>query len=173
MVLADVGDGFYQALLILHIALAILGFGGVLWNPMYGAYAKKRGGAGGLAISESTLAVNRYAEYCIYAVPIVGFALLGASGEAWKFSQTWVWLSLLLFIAGLGIAHAVLIPSSRRMIELQRELAAAGAPPAGAAGPPPQVAEMEAMGKKLQTFGPVNDVLLLVIIFLMVVKPGV
>ena len=172
MVLAAVTDSFYKILLLVHIALVIVGFGGVLWNPLYGQRAKQYGGAGGLAVSEANLDVNRFAEYCIYAVPIVGFALVGASSKAWTFSQTWVWLSIVLFIVGLGIAHAVLLPNAKKLVQAQRELASAGAPPAGASGPPPQVAVMEAAGKKLQTFGPVADLVLLVILYLMVFRPG-
>ena len=45
-----------------------------------------------------------------------------------------------------------------------------GPPPAG--GPPPQVAEMQTIGQRMGTFGPILDIILVVIIFLMVWKPG-
>ena len=60
------------------------------------------------------------------------------------------------------------------MIGLMRELVAAGAPGPGAtpAGPPPQAAELEALGKQVAAVGTVLDLLLIVILFLMVWKPG-
>jgi hypothetical protein len=47
----------------------------------------------------------------------------------------------------------------------------AGPPPAG--GAPPQVAEMQTVGQRMGTVGAILDVILVVIIFLMVWKPGV
>ncbi|HEY2813496.1 MAG TPA: DUF2269 family protein [Acidimicrobiales bacterium] len=170
MVLAAINDDFYKALLVLHIVLVIVGFGGVLLNGVYGAQAKKRGGAEGLAITEVNFFVStKIAEICIYLVPLVGFALVGASDGAWTFSQTWVWLAILLYVAALGFTHSMILPSVKRLIVLQKELVG-GPPPAG---PPPQAAEMEACGKRLAMASSINQVLLLVIIILMVFKPGV
>jgi hypothetical protein len=52
---------------------------------------------------------------------------------------------------------------------LMRELAA-GPPPAG--GPPPQATEMQSLGQRLGVLGPVLTVIMIVILFLMVWKPG-
>jgi uncharacterized membrane protein len=171
MILAAINDDFYKALLVLHIVLVIVGFGGVVLNGVYGAQAKKRGGSEGLAITEANLFVStKVAEICIYLVPIVGFALVGASDGAWTFSQTWIWLSLVLYVVGLGISHAMILPSAKRLVALQQELVGA-APSAG--GPPPQVAQMEACEKRLALASTINHVILLVIIVLMVYKTGV
>jgi hypothetical protein len=51
------------------------------------------------------------------------------------------------------------------------ELAAGGAP--GAGGPPPQALELEERGKRQATVAMVLDLILVVIVFLMVMKPGV
>jgi uncharacterized membrane protein len=167
------GDFLYDFLLWAHILCAIVGFGGVLLNALYGAEAKKRPGPGGLAISEANKRVSDIAEYFIYAVFVFGFGLIGVSDSVWELSQTWIWLSIVLFIVALGISHGVMMPTAKKMIALQQEMVAAGPPPADAPpGPPPQVAEMEVLGKKLGTFGPVLHVLFLVILYLMVFKPG-
>jgi hypothetical protein len=57
---------------------------------------------------------------------------------------------------------------------LMEELKAMGPPPAGAApsGPPPQVAQMEALGQRLAIGGTFLDLLLVVIVGIMVWKPG-
>ncbi len=159
MVLAAFRSDFYNALLVLHIALAIVGFGGVLLNGVYGAQAKQRPGPGGLAITEANFFVS---------TKIADFALVGVSDGVFEFSQTWVWLTIVLYVIALGITHSMIIPSAKRMIALQRELVA-GPPPQG---PPPQAAEMEQVGKKLAIASTINHALLLVIIILMIFKFG-
>ena len=127
-------------------------------------------GPEGLAIFEANLRVSKVGQYFIYAVFVLGFALIGMSDEAFKFSQTWVWLSVVLYIVGIGLSHGVLMPAVKRMGVLMREMIGAG-PPAG--GPPPQAAEMGALGKRVGMTGATLDVLLIVLIALMVFKPGV
>jgi hypothetical protein len=54
------------------------------------------------------------------------------------------------------------------MLALQREMAAAG-PPQG--GPPPQLAELQARGKKAAMFGGILHLLFVLILLDMVFKP--
>lgn len=167
-----IGSTGYNIVKVLHLLAVVVGFGTVMLNGIRGAEAKKRPGPGGLAIGESGYRVNKVAEYFIYAVPILGLGLVGMSDGGWKFSQTWVWLSLLLYVIGIAVSHAVLIPAEKRMNVLAAELVAAGPPPAGAAGgPPPQVVEMEGLEKKLAGAGAFLNVLVVVVITLMVFKP--
>src|SRR3954451_3666888 len=108
MVLAAFRSNIYNALLVVHISLAIVGVGGVLLNGVYGAQAKQRPGPGGLAITEANFFVStKIAEICIYLVPIVGFALVGLSDDVFSFSQTWVWLSIVLYVIALGVTHSM------------------------------------------------------------------
>jgi hypothetical protein len=175
VVLATIVSSGYRFVLFLHIAVSIVGFGAVTLNGLYAAEAKKRPGLGGLAITEANHRVSTIGEYCIYAVPILGLALVGMAGDnIIKFSDTWVWLALVLYVIALGVSHAVLIPSVKQIIGLQRELVVAGAPPAGAAtgGPPPQVAQIEALGKRAAAAGMFLNLMLAVILLLMVFKPG-
>jgi uncharacterized membrane protein len=163
----------YKIVLTLHILCAIVGFGGVLLNGLYGREAKRRPGPGGLAISEANLTVSTIAEYFIYAVFVFGFALVLMSDKAWEFSQTWIWLAMALYIVGIGVSHAVLFPNAKRMRDLAAELVAAGPPTADAPpGPPPQVTEMAQREKTLGAASAFLDVLLIVIIGLMIWKPG-
>jgi hypothetical protein len=87
-----------------------------------------------------------------------------------EFSKTWVWLSVVLIIIAIGLSHAVMFPGAKRLRTLMEEMLA-GPPPAG--GPPPQVAEMQTVGQRMGPVGAILDVILVVIIFLMVWKPGV
>jgi uncharacterized membrane protein len=169
----DVGlnSGIYKFLLVLHIACVVVGFGGVALNGLYGARAKRAGGREGLAISETNFWISeRVAEPAIYAVFVLGILLVLTSDEAWEFDQKWISFSMLLYIVGIALTHAVLRPAVKRMNALQAELAATGPAP-GADGPPPQVAQLESLGQRVGVVGAVLNVLVVIIIALMVWKP--
>ena len=160
MILATVRDGAYDFVLLLHLVAVVVGFGGVLLNAVYGAKAKARPPLEGAAIVEANFFVStKVAEKAIYAVPLLGFALIGMSDSGYEFSQTWIIVSIILYVIGLGIAHAVLIPTQRAMIGYLRET-------------PPNGPALEAAGKKLATFGPLSQVIFLLIMIMMIWKPG-
>jgi uncharacterized membrane protein len=168
-VLAAINDDSYRLVLTLHILSVVIGLGSVFLNGLYGAQAKSRRGAEGLAIAEANLKVTKVAQIFIYLIPLFGIALVFMSDDVVDFGDTWVWLSLVLYLVALGLSHGLLLPAVQRMHVLMREMIAAG-PPAG--GPPPQAAEMEALGKRVGAVGAALDVLIVVIIGLMVFKPG-
>jgi hypothetical protein len=175
-ILATYRNGVYDFFLLLHILCAIIGFGAVFLNGLYAQEIKKRPGPEGVAIFEANLRVSKIGEYFIYAVFVLGLVLLMLAtspfndAHVYKFSQTWVWLAIVLYIVGLGISHGVLWPSVKKMGNLMREMVAGG-PPVG--GPPPQVAQIQELGKKVGAASTGLNVLLIVIIGLMIWKPGV
>ena len=148
----------YTLLKIVHIVTVVAGIGTVSLNGIYGAKAKEAGPNGGVAIASANHFVSDVAEKFIYAIPVTGILMLVVE-DYWEFSQTWVWLSTLLYVVALGISHAVMIPSSRRMIEVM------------SAGPPNE--ESAALEKKLAGGGMALNLLAVVIIVLMVWKPGI
>src|SRR5207302_5077312 len=134
---------------------AIIGFGAVFLGPLYGLQAKKRQGAEGLVVAEAAHFVGGVAEKFIMAVPVFGVLMVLISNDVYKFSQTWVWLALALYAVALTTALRIHIPNLTRMNELMAQLVAMGPPPAVAvgpgaatAGPPPEVLELEARGKR-------------------------
>lgn len=165
--LADYGSDAYNIVKVLHILCAIVGFGAVTLNGLYGAQAKARGGVEAAAIGQAVYRVSVVGEYFIYAVFVLVLALVGMGNNLFDFGQTWVWLSIVLYITGLGISHGVLRPRVKRMNALLVEAAAA---PGG--GPPPQAAELDALGKQLAATEMALNLLLVVILFFMVFKPG-
>lgn len=167
--LAAFGSDAYKIVLILHILCAIVGFGAVFLNGIYGQQAKARRGPEGLAISQANFLVSQVATYFIYAVFVLGIVLVLIGDNVFDFGQTWIWLSMLLFLLALGVSHGMLQPTVRRMHVLMEEMIASG-PPQG--GPPPQAAEMEQLGKRLGILGPALDLTMVVILVLMVFKPG-
>ena len=160
---------------MLHIFCAIVGFGAVYLNALYGRQIQKHKGREGLAIYEANFQVSGIGQFFIYGVFVFGILLVLVSDDVWEFSQTWVWLAIVLYIVGIGVSHGVLLPAVKRMGVLMRELVDAGPPPAGAApaGPPPQAVELEGLGKRVGASGAFLDVLMIVILALMVWKPGV
>src|SRR5215213_8500697 len=165
-------SGIYKFLLVLHLIAVVVGFGGVVLNALYGARAKKAGGGEGLAVAEANFWVTeRAAQPAIYAVFILGILLVLASDEAWDFGDKWISFSMLLYIVGIALSHAVMRPAVKRMNTLQAELATGGPAPA-AGGPPPQVAELESLGQRVGAVGAALNVIVVIIITLMVWKPA-
>jgi len=170
--LAAYGSDAYKIVLVLHILCAIVGFGAVFLNGLYSQQAKSRKGAEGLAISEANELVSKVGEYFIFAVFLLGIALVLIGDDVWGFGDAWVWLSMLLYLVLLGTSQGLMLPRVRRVIALQRELVAGGPPPAGAGGPPPQVIEMEQLGKQVGLIGSLLNLAVVIILVLMVFKPG-
>lgn len=178
MALGAIGSDGYKLMAILHILATVVGIGAVFLNGVYGAQAKARKGPEGLAIAEANLRVTLIAEWLIYTIPITGIILVLMSDDVIEFDQTWIWLSIVLYVVALGISHGVAIPTAKRMQVLMRELNAMGPPPGAGGpggapgGPPPQVAALAALGKKIGAAGAALNLLTVVLIVLMVWKPG-
>lgn len=168
--LAAYGSDAYNIVKVLHILCAIVGFGAVTLNGLYGAQAKARGGAEAAAIGQAVYRVSTVGEYFIYAVFVLGVALVAMGNHLFDFGQTWLWLSMALYITGLGLSHGVLRPRVRRMNALLVELA--GSPGSGGTGPPPQAVELDALAKQVAATEMVLNLLLVVILVFMVFKPG-
>lgn len=174
MLLADLAlDSFgYRALLLLHIACMIVGFGSSFVYPILGGEAKQRRGIEAKALSEASLhAAHVVTTPVIYAGGL--FGLLAALLGPWDLGDAWLSLAILLYLAAVLFARFVHVPNLEKMNALTAELAAMGPPPAGATGgPPPQAVEMERRGGAAARNGGVLHVTFLVILVLMIWKPG-
>ncbi len=161
-------SGIFKLLLVLHILSAIVGLGAVMLNGLYAAQAQKRQGPTGRAVSEANFAVSNIAEKVIYLIPVFGILLVLSSDSGIKFSDTFVWVSLLLFIAALGVSHSVLIPGHKKINALLLEMEQGPAP---VGGPPPQVAQIQELGKRQAAAGASLNVVVAVILTMMVWQP--
>jgi uncharacterized membrane protein len=168
-VFATVSDTAYDIVLVLHILCAITGFGAVMLNAIYGQQVRARRGREGLAIFQANKLVSHIGRYFMYAVFILGVLLVLLSDDAWEFDQTWIWLAMLLFLAAVGVSHGLMDPRLNRMESLMTKMAD-GPPPAG--GPPPEAAEMEQLGKQVGMIGSLLGLQVVIIVILMVTKPG-
>lgn len=146
---ARVGSGVYNVLLILHLLSIVVAFAPAVIHPLVAA--RLAGDEGALrrfagAISTNTRTVHLPA---LLLVGLLGFALVGMSGDAFKFSDPWVAISALLWLVIGGVMSALVLPG---------ELGLA----AGEAG----------AAEKVRLGGGIATVLFLVVLCLMVVKPG-
>lgn len=164
--------GAYKLVLVLHILSAIVGFGGVLLNGLYAHHAKQRRGTDGLAIAEANFAVSDIASRFIYAVPVFGLLLVWLSDGAWSLSHTWVWTAIVIYAVAIAISSQVMHPTVERILVLMREMASTPVGGGSPIGPPPQLAELQALGQKAAATGSVLHLALVAVLFLMVFKPG-
>ncbi len=74
---------------------------------------------------EVPVSVRRYfepgvgaASRLLYGVPVLGFALLAASGGAYRLADAWVASGLGLSVGALAVAEGVLWPAERRLEQL-------------------------------------------------------
>lgn len=154
----------YELLVFLHIVTVVVGIGGVLLNGVYANLAMKGEGTEGVAVSEANYKVSNLAEKFIYAIPVFGI-LAVLENDGIDFDQTWIWLSIVLYVAAMGISHAIVIPGHRRINQLARALATGQ-------GGPAEGQELGVIAKRMAPAGMALDLLAVVIIGLMVWKPG-
>jgi uncharacterized membrane protein len=159
----------YKFLLLLHIACAVLGFGATAFNGLYLARARRYGGTEGAAILETNADASRIAEFFIYAVFILGVLVVSTSKSAWKFSQGWLSAAIVIYLIDVAVLHGVVRRSQKRHDELAADLAAA---PKTTDGRPSQVGELERLEQRIQVGWSIFNVLFLIVIYLMVFKPG-
>ncbi len=151
----------YNLVLVLHILAAIIGFGGMFIAGFYGNEASKRPGPEGLAVAETTLKVTSLVPtMAVYTVPILGILLVLLSDDTWKFSEMWISLSFVLYIALVALAITVQVPLIRKMVAVRQ----------GAGGALPLQTQADA--KKLATVSGIVNVLWVLVLILMVFKPG-
>ena len=156
-----VGEDLYNLVLVLHILAVIIGFGGMFIAGFYGNAAAKMPGREGLVVAETTLKVTSLAPtMAVYSVPILGILLILLSEDTWQFSDAWISLSFLLYIVLIALAVTVQVPNIRKMIALR----------SGAEGV--KATEMEARARTVALVGGIVNLLWVVILLLMVFKPG-
>ena len=154
------GD-LYNVVLVLHILAAIIGFGGMFIAGFYGNEARTLPGREGLVVAQTTLKVTgQIPTVAVCAAPILGILLILMSEDAIKFSASWISLSFLLYIVLMGLATGIQVPTIRKMVAMR----------AGADGATSM--QVQAMGKKVATVSAIVNVLWVVILILMVFKPG-
>ncbi len=148
-------------LLFIHALGAIAGFGPVFTFALLGPMAGKAGPNGGLALLEAMEAIEEkiVIPVAIFVQPTSGLALIFLAGYNVNFfSHYWLWIGILLYATAFYLAVFGQRTRVRRLVQLAK------------AGPP--TPEFIATAKKVGQVGPIITVLLVLIIVMMVTKPG-
>lgn len=172
------GDFWYDLFLFLHILAAIVGFGSTFVWPALSSRARKLPPEQAYAITHTGLETSKtLTRPVIWGVGLTGVVLTFLWGNkmddiAEAFGEPWVSTAILLFVIAVAVSEALHFPNLRAMDELGARLASGQVTPPAGGGPPAEVAEMQARGKRAAMFGGILHLLFVVILFLMVWKPG-
>jgi uncharacterized membrane protein len=169
-----VSTGF-KILVALHLLCVIGGFGAVAYNALYVSLAQRRPGGGSAAVLEVNMLVSGLAELLIYSALVFGIGAVTASDSLISFGDAWVSASFGLYLVDVGILHGWIKRHQRHYSALTNRIEAmvAGAPPGTAVTPPARdIAELRSLERRISLGWAVFNVFVVVVVFLMVFKPG-
>jgi len=157
-------ETLYNIVLVLHIVVAIVGFGGLATMSAYNSRAM-RGSAGAAAtLFETTVDVTKVAHGAMYAVAPLGIVLVSLSDGGVSFSELWISLSFIVWFAMIGVAHALVLKNLKAVAARATELD----PTIDFATDPEALAGLKKMGMG----DGIGQLLLIVALVLMVWQPG-
>ena len=117
MLIAVIDDSGYRILLLLHILAIIVAFAPGFVQPVVAARLRRQGTTSehGPAMFAQFAANSAQVHGPALALAgLFGLGLIGLSDKAYKFSQTWISIALVLWFIMLGIVFALLIPAERK-----------------------------------------------------------
>ena len=161
---------WFPWLLWLHIFGAVVAFGPSFAFPIIGSMGGKEPMHGNFALRVTEKISHGIVFPLAIVQGITGLGLLLVSGRnLFDSKNLWLDLGIILWVTALGFSYFVQTPRLAKLIEMTATPPPPPAPGAAASGPPPAV--MAAV-KGIQQGGMVLTGLIVVIIFLMVIKPG-
>lgn len=166
-IVGNPGNTLYEIIFYVHVLVAIVGYGTVVLNGLFAANAQGLDLPQRFGAQSTKHRVDTIAEYFIYANFAAGLLLVFLADEnsVVGFDQTWVSLSMLLWIVAIGISHGLLIPSEKKYLaDLEAQV--------GGAEPGSTGVDLAALDKRMAASGAGLNVLLAVILYLMIWKPG-
>ena len=161
----DRGD-WYDIVVFLHIGFVVLGLGPSMALAVIGPRIPKAPIPARLPLTEAVQAISsRLVEPAAGLIFLSGVGAVFLSDDVWTFSQSWLVIGVVLWAIATAIGLGVLRPATNRMIAIQRSLT----------GPPSQdqMGTLESLGKRQAIFNGINHLLLVMLIFDMVWKPGI
>jgi hypothetical protein len=163
-------SAIYRIVLLLHIATAIVGFGGLLVNGINNARAFRAPVDQAKTLLHATQNVSKTAYYAIYALFALGIVLVAVSDSAFSFSAPWISAAFLVVFAIIGISHGMVRPAIAGLVGRADALAAA------APGQSMPILESDgeagSLAKRLALGEGLIQLLLVVALFLMIWQPG-
>ncbi|MCP5031561.1 MAG: DUF2269 family protein [Actinomycetia bacterium] len=108
-------SALFQIVILLHIAAAIVGFGGMIAHSTYHARAFRAPAGIARTLLEATSGVAKWADYGIYAVLPLGIVAIAVSDETFSMGDPWVSASFLVWFLLLGAIHGAVRPAIKTM----------------------------------------------------------
>ena len=154
--------GYFELLLLIHIAGAIIGFGPAFAFMVLGPVAAKLEPPQRIGILKGMIAISHRLIIPVSAFfqPVSGVLLIFESRRNESFFEhEWLWISILLYIIMFYVAVFVQRPNVERIVALAE---------GGQAGSD----EFQERVGRAQKLGPIITLALAIIVFLMITKPG-
>jgi uncharacterized membrane protein len=151
MVLAAFRDDTYNVFLFLHIIAVVVAFAPAVMNPMLERYFAKSGGESVLRnwAGFTSTYTRTFSLGALVVLLATGIIMILLSDDAIEFSDTWISLSFLLWFAIGGVVSAMILKGEKQV---------AGGDMSGA--------------KLIARGGTIATVLALIVLYLMIYKPG-
>jgi hypothetical protein len=112
------GTGAYKVFLTLHLLAVIVGFGPWFLNGLIPARAMSAEPGEGKVLSRANLQVSTVSQFAIYGVIIFGAAALGSAHKhTIDFGDAFIWVSIIIWIAIVGILHGLILPAQRALAD--------------------------------------------------------
>ena len=110
------GDGGYKVFLALHLLSVIVGFGPWFLNGLIPARAASAEAGEAKALSAANLQVSTVSQFAIYGVIVFGAAALGAAHKhTIDFGDPFVYVSIIIWVAIIGVLHGLILPAQRQL----------------------------------------------------------
>lgn len=151
MVLAAINDTTYNVVLLIHIVAFLTAFAPAVINPLLERHFASNGGDPVLKTwaGFTTDYTRRIALGSLVVLLLTGVAMILLSDDVIEFSETWISAAFLVWFAIAGVVSAMILKGERL------------------------VASGDMTGRALiAKGGPIATVLLLVMLYLMIFKPG-
>ena len=147
----------FKLLLALHLLFAVFAIGPLVAAASTAARGIRTGDGAATASSARLLRIYSYASVLVV---VIGMGLMSVNspygkGKVGEFSDTWIWLSVVLWLAAVGITLGLLVPTLTR-----------------AAGTIRAEGSVVTLTGRVAALGGIVAVLFAVIVFLMVYRPG-
>jgi uncharacterized membrane protein len=147
----------FKILLALHLLTAIFAIGPLVGAATTASRGLRTGDAGATDSAARTLTIYSYASVLVV---IFGFGLMSADdpygpGKVADFGDTWIWLSVLLWLVSMALVLAVTVPALKQ-----------AATAIGSGG------TTDRLVARVAASGGVVGLIFAAIVFLMVYRPG-
>jgi uncharacterized membrane protein len=149
MLLAAYRDTGYNVVLFLHVVAALVAMVPAVAHPIMFELEKRRDDGDLVALARRIVPASRIYAIAVVVAGVIGVGLVSMSDDLIEWGDTWVWLAILVWVALNGVLHGAMIPAEKALAGGDRSALA-----------------------KIDRVGPALGVMVLVLIYLMTVKPG-